>query len=153
MSCGTHRVVHAGNVTFLGALLLGSATLTLQPPPGTANSTAVQLVTSAVSAARLSPQTRQEAFAQAILQGLQVQAESIIAPSSVPIILSINANAILAAAAFSTQSMNAVAEAFAEVSMVCLCLLPSDSFACVVMLVSVLATSSRPGTACLLSSS
>lgn len=37
--------VHAGNTTSLGALLLGSATLTLQPPPGTANSTAVQFVT------------------------------------------------------------------------------------------------------------
>ena len=37
----------------------------------------------------------------------------------------INANAILAAAAFTTQSINAVAEEFAQVSVIRLCLHPA----------------------------
>ena len=99
-------MLFAGNASTIGALLLGSASLTGSGTTAAQTLTA-QNLSSAVTTANLDSQLQQEAFAQAILQSLQ-QLQTDSSPSA-------NLTAVLVDVAFLAQSPNAVSEAFSQV--------------------------------------
>lgn len=88
----------AGNSTALGALLFGSAYLTVHDL-----SVAASNLSGTIASASLLPQVQQQAYQEALTQALQL-------PSS-------DAVAILAAAAVANNQTATIADAFAQVSL------------------------------------
>ena len=99
MACPAAVVlVLAGNSSALGALLFGSAYLTMDDLSTTANN-----LSSTIASASLSAQAQQQAYQEALRQALQL-------PSS-------DAVATLAAAAFANNQTASIADSFVQVSL------------------------------------
>ena len=115
----------AGNTSAIGGLLLGSASLE------NTNTAAAQNLSNTVQA-NLPAQSQQEAFSQAVLQGVQhLQTDA--NPS-------LNSTALLIDAAVIAQKATAVSEAFSQARRSALALQCIEAFQCALFMINFLIT-------------